>query len=180
MKEQLVARREFCLFIAAELKWKCQKEEELNQVVDLCEHSPDTQILGQFEIEICLLKSRSAKLGRVDTSNYLMNEALLTDQAFSPKSFFLTLETGIFSTVDGAKLRRKRGGVPKYPYRLRFDQSPYPSRPEWKDPTGAPDGLKFWEWTDFCRGQPLDMNNSSSKEKTVLAMIRRFSRKLWH
>lgn len=157
-----------------------RNQEALGQSVDTSTKYKNDQLLGTVEIEICLTKNRPPKLGRVDTNNYSMNESLLSDQAFCPKSYLLTIEKGIFTTADDAKLRGGRWIVPTYPYRLRFDRSPYPSRQEWKDPTGAPDKLKFWEWTDFCGGERLDQSVSSPQKKTILDVLQSGLKRLWH
>jgi hypothetical protein len=31
-----------------------------------------------------------------------------------------------------------------------FDKLPYPPRKEWREPEGAPDAMKMWEWKEFC------------------------------
>lgn len=103
-----------------------------------------------------------------------MNEALLTDEAFTPRHYLLVLERGFFITTDDGALKNKM--APRYSYRLRFDASPYPSREKWKDPTGAPDALKFWEWKDFHAGQ----HSSKPPRNTISGIFKSISRNLRH
>jgi len=100
-----------------------------------------------------------------------INDALLTDEAFLPKTYTLQLEKGRFRTqydrlypteagwLDNAKwlvektLYGGRKTAPWYAYKLAFDVSPYPPQKEWKSPDGAPNTFKFWEWTEFYRDE---------------------------
>ncbi|TFL04960.1 hypothetical protein BDV98DRAFT_601408 [Pterulicium gracile] len=89
-----------------------------------------------------------------DMSNYTINEALLTDDAFLPKSYIVSLEKGRFITAfDQLGEPRRLEYTPEYALRLTFDRSPYPPREEWRRPEGAPDAMKFWEWREFCGGK---------------------------
>lgn len=101
-----------------------------------------------------------------------MNEALLTDEAFLTRQYFLVLEKGTFITIDDAKSENRL--APTYSYRLRFHQSPYPSRETWKDPTGAPDALKFWEWSNFHTGR-----TPFRRTDTAWGSLKRISKRLW-
>ncbi|KAE8402365.1 hypothetical protein BDV37DRAFT_284846 [Aspergillus pseudonomiae] len=78
----------------------------------------------------------------------VINEQLLTDAAFLPKEYTVTLEAGRFlcaSDVGGGY-----SDSPRYGARLSFDKSPYPPREEWKETGGGVGANRFWEWREFC------------------------------
>lgn len=149
---QLVTRRELCLFIATEFDWKPHSLEALNKNVDTAGDSAQELFLGQVNIELCLTKRRMQKLGYVNTERYTINEALLRDEAFFPKQYTLSLAKGEFNTVDDTQWN-DLSRAPKFAYRLTFDYSPFPPRDEWKEPKGAPDAVRFWEWKEFFSRQ---------------------------
>ena len=78
-----------------------------------------------------------------------LNESLLTDEAFKPKTFSVMLEKGNFLTPQDEMLSAEDKYTPRFAFRPEFDRSPYPPRSEWKEPQGAPDAMKMWEWKDF-------------------------------
>lgn len=83
--------------------------------------------------------------------HHAINEALLTEPAFLPKTLNLLLEKGNFLTgYDALSPEKEDRFTPHFALRLRFDPSPYPPRNEWKEPKGAPDAVKMWEWKQFC------------------------------
>ncbi len=111
---------------------------------------PQPQLLGQFGIELTLTPRRIARMRRPDAQHWRINEALLTDAAFRPKTFALRLEHGHFVTPYDARPPGAQPHTPHFALRLAFDPSPYPPRHEWREPAGAPDAMRMWEWKEFC------------------------------
>lgn len=118
---------------------------------------------AEFQIEITLTKRRPASWG-AKVERLRINEHNLTEAAFAPKTYRVALERGVFRSRED--LARAGGGgaygtdaaqpqmpawAEQFALRLVFlDQSPYPSREEWKQPEGMPDANKPWEWKEFC------------------------------
>lgn len=151
---KLVCRYELNVWIAAEFDWKPQSSESLDQVVDISSDTrKDPHLIGQFDIELTLTKRRIPKLGHAEMHNYRINESLLSDDAFLPKTYTVRLEKGNFLTSFEALRTEEIQYIPRFALRLVFDKSPYPARYEWKEPEGAPDAMKLWEWKDFCGRQ---------------------------
>ncbi|KAE8143868.1 hypothetical protein BDV38DRAFT_232145 [Aspergillus pseudotamarii] len=144
----LICRIELVVWIAAEFDWKLKNPECLSQSIDLPTNPPKRPSrLTQFNIEITLTKRRIAALGDA-VNRRIINEQLLTDAAFLPKEYTITLETGQFlcaSDVGG-----RFGDSPRFGTRLSFDKSPYPPRQEWRETDGGVDANEFWEWREFC------------------------------
>lgn len=90
---------------------------------------------------------------RPETQGWRINESLLTNDAFLPKTYTVRLEEGNFLTPYDLMLPEEDQYTPRFALRLAFDKSPYPPRHEWKEPGGAPDAMKMWEWKDFCGRQ---------------------------
>ncbi|KAF7586501.1 hypothetical protein BBP40_008783 [Aspergillus hancockii] len=158
---KLICRAELNVWIAAEFDWKPHDPKSLSQPINITNASSKTpSLLGEFNIELALTKRRIAKLGDVDTQRYRINESLLTDAAFTPKTYTIRLEQGGFLTPFDA--RQPVASSPMFAVRLVFDKSPYPPREEWKEPDGTPDAMKFWEWREFC-GRRLSENWGSSR-----------------
>jgi hypothetical protein len=161
MYAQLICAAELNVWIAAEFNWKSQNPGSLAQTIDITDNAPESRsTLAQFNIELTLTKRRIPKIGDADMQRYRINESLLTDGAFLPKMYTIKLEKGKFLTSFDARDPVKDS--PMFAVRLVFDKSPYPSREEWKEPVGAPDAMKFWEWTEFC-GRRLSENWGSSR-----------------
>jgi len=89
------------------------------------------------------------RLEQPQSARYLINEALLTDDAFLPKTYSLRLEKGNFLTPCDELSSFEDEFTPRFALRLAFDKSPYPPREEWKEPEGAPDAVKMWKWKAF-------------------------------
>ncbi|OBT69628.1 hypothetical protein VE03_00730 [Pseudogymnoascus sp. 23342-1-I1] len=150
---ELVCRHELNIWIAAEFEWKSQGMESLDQVVDISTIGgtrTDPHRISQFDIELTLMKRRIPRMRGLETQRWRINESLLTDAAFLPKTYTVRLEKGNFLTPYDAMLPEEDQYTPRFALRLAFDKSPYPPRHEWKEPGGAPDAMKMWEWKDFC------------------------------
>jgi len=90
-----------------------------------------------------------------------MNELLLTDDAFLPKTYTISLEKGNFLSPHDASIPFENEFTPRFALRLVFDKSPYPPRHEWKEPDGAPDMVKMWEWKEFCGEESAELKSKS-------------------
>lgn len=83
-----------------------------------------------------------------------MNESLLTDGAFLPKAYTTRLEKGSFLTTYDAILSEEEGQcTPRFALRLEFDMSAFPPRHGWKEPDGASDAVRMWDWKSFYSRQ---------------------------
>ncbi|PYH94040.1 hypothetical protein BO71DRAFT_399208 [Aspergillus ellipticus CBS 707.79] len=143
----LTCRQELNIWIAAEFDWKLQSPECLEQTVNLDTKSQKPQVLSEFDIELTLTQRR---ISGCETKNYRINEALLTESAFEPKTYRVRLEKGKFLTQFDSMYAVSTRDSMRFALRLVFDKSPYPLREQWKEPDGAPDALRFWDWTEFC------------------------------
>ena len=104
----------------------------------------------QFEIELTLTRRKPVRKG-FDWSRWRINEHNLTDAAFRPKTYTVTLERGgTFLTPWDVDRDKGIPFMPRFASRLSFEPSPNPPREEWKEPVGAPDANEFWEWKQFC------------------------------
>ncbi|KAK5656577.1 hypothetical protein OQA88_4556 [Cercophora sp. LCS_1] len=136
---------EYSRFIAAKFKW-----EPADGLLDFILDPGNPAILGQFKLRLTLLK----KCALPDENRYHINDAVLTDDAFLPKTFTITLSKGCFLSPYDAlgDENNTLACTPRYALRLSFDPSPYPPESEWVEQKGA-SGWKanrVWEWTDFC------------------------------
>ena len=148
---QLVCRANLNVWIAAEFDWKFLSGEDGNILVDLSDTSDksSTQKLFKFGIEMTLTKRRIPKLGHMAMEGYRINEELLSDDAFVPKTYSVCLERGNFLTQHDTLCEELLEGTPRWGARITFDRSPYPSRETWKEEPYE----KFWEWKAFCAWQ---------------------------
>ncbi|KAM0275040.1 hypothetical protein ACHAQH_007601 [Verticillium albo-atrum] len=152
---ELICRAELNVWIAAELEWKvlglgtAEAAKGFKGWWENSKNQPRTQLM----LEITLTKRSIPNIGNAQMDRYSINESLIIDRAFRPKRYTVTLEVGKFTTQYDEILENKSSVTPRFKYRLDFNISPYPAREEWKDPEGAPDAMKFWEWTKFCAGQ---------------------------
>lgn len=135
------------MWIAAEFDWKPLPD---LRSLDHPSDPGEDKLLGQMQIQLTLTKRRIPKLGHTDMSQYTINESLLREEAFFPKTYTLSLESGVFCTAFDEMHMAEIPYTPKFLLRLTFDKSPYPPRDEWKEPEGAPDAIQFWEWNKFC------------------------------
>jgi hypothetical protein len=147
----LTCKYENNVWIACEISWKAKDPNALQQVITSTNPS---SLISQFALEITLQKRRISSLQDARWDKSELNEKLLTDAAFQPKTYTLRLEQGRFRTPhdllnDG---KNTPDWAPWYAFRLVFDVSPYPPRQEWKwaDEKPVPDVYKFWEWKEFC------------------------------
>ncbi|KAI9811417.1 MAG: hypothetical protein M1826_003181 [Phylliscum demangeonii] len=98
------------MWIAAEFEWKPQSPESLDQVVDVSgigASRKHPQPISQFVIELTLAKSRILRMRGPDAQGWRMNESLLTDDAFLPKTYTVRLEKGNFLTPCDARFPEK-------------------------------------------------------------------------
>jgi hypothetical protein len=138
------------VWIAADFVFKAKDPNALQQSINLTSTN-NSLLLDQFAMDLTLQKRRIARFNPRPGVEYQINEKLLTDAAFQPKTYTIRLEKGRFRTQydmqhDGKKIAP---WAPWYGLRLVFDVSPYPPREEWKQ-TDVPDVFKFWEWNEFC------------------------------
>ncbi|KAI9812546.1 MAG: hypothetical protein M1826_002796 [Phylliscum demangeonii] len=160
---ELVCRYELIVWIAAEFEWKPQSPESLDQVVDVSGIGPTRkdppQPISQFDIELTLAKRRIPSMRGPDAQRRRMNESLLTDDAFLPKTYTVRLERGNFLTPYDAMLPPEKEDQyhPRFALRLVFDKSPYPPQHEWKEPGMGPDATKMWEWKEFVGRESADL-----------------------
>lgn len=154
------------IWIAAEFEWKPQRAESLDQVVDISSIAAihtNPHLISQFDIELTLTKRRIPRIRLPETQKWKINESLLTEEAFLPKTYTIRLEKGNFLTPYDSKLPKEDQYTPRFALRLAFDKSPYPPRHEWKEPGGAPDAMKMWEWKDFCGRQSPALKTQGNK-----------------
>ncbi|KAI1631723.1 hypothetical protein F4809DRAFT_148976 [Biscogniauxia mediterranea] len=158
---KLICRAELNVWIAAEFDWKFLGigTSGRGSVESWGGGKSESEVDGadsQFMLEMTLTKRRIPTLGMAQMDRYRINEEILTDETFAPKRYAVTLEAGEFITQFDT-ISRPEGdllpGTPKFKFRLTFDSSPYPRREEWREPEGAPDAFKFWEWNQFCGGK---------------------------
>ncbi|PNY24992.1 Uncharacterized protein TCAP_05076 [Tolypocladium capitatum] len=149
---QLVCRAELLVWIAAEFDWKPTSAESPKTSDATHDGFDKPNPVDQADIELTLTKRRIP--GDAGFERYRINEALLTDDAFLPKTYLISLERGVFlAPFDAQATDNHHPYTARFAYRLSFDKSPYPPREEWREPEGAPDAIRFWEWKQFCGGQ---------------------------
>jgi len=137
---------EYGRYIAAKFVW-----EPADGLLDLVLDLGNLAILGRFRLRLTLLKECALP----DKRRYYINDAVLTNDAFLPKTFTLTLTKGRFLSLYDALGAENEMLVyiPHYALRLSFEPSPYPPQSEWieqKDPSRWWNANRVWEWTDFC------------------------------
>ncbi|GJC80594.1 hypothetical protein ColLi_03432 [Colletotrichum liriopes] len=162
---ELVARSELCIWIAAEIEWKCSNPEVLKNVISVNETSSfwsygsTARQIAQFDIEVTLTKRRVSTLGSALERYKRINDELLSEAAFAPKVYTVRLEHGVFRSPASLSSGNSQWS-PRYNLQIIFDKSPYPPENEWKDTSGGPEAIKFWEWTEFCSGKLPAKDNS--------------------
>ncbi|KAF2136592.1 uncharacterized protein K452DRAFT_237228 [Aplosporella prunicola CBS 121167] len=155
----LVLRYELSVPIAAEIEWKSPAP--LKEIkVDM--HAKGQEVLAQFDIELTLTKRVMAEPGIYPNPAYKRNEHFLTEGAFVPKKYTVSIQKGKFF----APLPEKNAGsywMPGGPFgipdkswqcdrfalRLTFDKSPYPPYDDWKDCPLRNGDPKPWTYTAF-------------------------------
>ncbi|OAA72184.1 hypothetical protein ISF_01257 [Cordyceps fumosorosea ARSEF 2679] len=148
---KLICRTELNVWIAAEFDWQPHDQQAFSQTVDIAKYDSSPASLQTTKVDMTLTQRRIPKLGNVDMSKYKINESLLVEAAFQPKTYTFTLEKGNFFTpYDAQSPEGLTEFTPRFQLRLTFDTSPYPPRDEWKKPEEGPDSIKFWEWKQFC------------------------------
>ncbi|PSR81351.1 hypothetical protein BD289DRAFT_393570 [Coniella lustricola] len=108
--------------------------------------------LGTLELVVTVKPQLPEKLDRQPGARaHVLNERGLTEDAFQPKRFTITVEQGNF--VEPCYVGESSSFSSRYAFRLVFDKSPYPPRSEWKSPEGGPDSAQFWNITEFVGRQ---------------------------
>ena len=139
------------MFIAAHFNWKPYGLNPLSNEIDTAAPwlpSSRPCDVGQIDIKMTLT-TRRVQLGNIDMERREINEGRLTDQAFLPNRLTLRLERGKFMTAKDDPVVSELPCYKTFQYRLSCDTSPFPSRHMWKEPSGAPDQIRFWEWNQF-------------------------------
>ncbi|EGX91065.1 epoxide hydrolase [Cordyceps militaris CM01] len=146
----LICRTELNVWIAAEFDWQPHGQQVFSRMVDAAKHDSSPVNL-QAKVDMTLTQRRIPKIGNADMSKYNINESLLVQAAFEPKTYTMTLEKGTFlSPCDAQFPEYLTEHTPRFQLRLTFDTSPYPPRCEWQKPQEGPDAIRFWEWKQFC------------------------------
>lgn len=150
------AGAELSIFIAAEFTWKPKDPIALSQALNITRNpSRKGTTLCKFEAEITLTTRVHPLLKETRDSYNSLNEQALTEAAFNPKTYMLTLEHGIFEDPSDEWLQSKPAHYrpPRYDFRLSFDKSPFPPRAEWKEAAMAPaEAMRFWDMREFALG----------------------------
>ena len=119
IRYQLSCGDENNLFIAAEFQW------EVGNALDVTLHPDDPGVLIQCTLQITLQKQCWDPT--IPRRGYKINEAVLTDDAFLPKQYALTVERGRFATADyayaGVSLAEVPSWVPRFAFRLSLSPS---------------------------------------------------------
>ncbi|KAI9811697.1 MAG: hypothetical protein M1826_003108 [Phylliscum demangeonii] len=164
---EIVSRYELVIWIAAEFERKSLSPKSLDQVVDVSgigATRKHPQPISQFDIELTLAKRIIPRMRGPETQTRRINESLLTDDVFLPKTYTVRLEKGNFlAPCDAMFPEHEDQYTPRFALRLVFDQSPYPPRHEWKDPSGGPDAMKMWEWKEFCARESADLTKRADR-----------------
>ena len=166
---KLRCQHETALWIAAELEWKLKRVDHFDGSVNISSvdqscKNPTPHVISQFDIEITLTKSCIPSLRSWMKPSYQVNEKLLVDDAFRPKTYSVRLEKGNFLCAYDAMLPKEDEFTPRFALRLVFDKSPYPPRQEWKKPEGAPDAVKMWEWKEFCARESPELKAIANRD----------------
>jgi hypothetical protein len=150
---QLLACREFCIYICSEFDWTVQNPDILVSEVDT-----ETSLVCQFEIEISLtnrfsdvynpLKYNEKLDAHGNRGNAAINTLHLSDEAFACRKFKICIEKGRFITGEDKKKGLSTWSATNFAYRLVFDSSPYPPEQMWKIHSWCEPS--FWEWNEFC------------------------------
>lgn len=154
------------IWIAAEFEWKMQRIEHFDDTVNIdsideIRKHPAPHLISQFEIEITLTKKCMPTGIEL---NYKVNESLLFDDAFRPQIYTVKLEKGNFLCPYDAMFSKEDKFTPRFALRLIFDKSPYPPRREWRQPQGAPDAVKMWEWKEFYGRKSAELKKLANRD----------------
>lgn len=118
----------------------------LDQVVDISSIGgtrKDPHLIALFELELTLAKRRIPTMRCPEAQTWRMNESLLTDDAFLPKTYTVRLEKGNFLTPYNAMLPKKDQYILRFTLCLAFNKPPYPSQYKWKELGGVPATIKM-------------------------------------
>ncbi|KAI2465523.1 hypothetical protein F4781DRAFT_20980 [Annulohypoxylon bovei var. microspora] len=152
---ELWCRCNFNYWIAADIEWESIKPpRNPSQIAGIpsqtwsAAQNKGPQLLGRLDLEITLLKRlpKGAESSNLSKSTGA-NECSLTDDAFRPKSFTITIERGNF--IEPSHVGYPSSNSSRFAFRLLFDKSPYPPRSEWRRPEDGPDDSQFWNHVEF-------------------------------
>lgn len=109
------------------------------------------QVLGKVRLEMTLNTTYANSLVKpIKTS--IPNDLYLSEAAFQPRTFTITIEKGNFAPKPWATIGHDDSRA-QYGYRLLFDISPYPTREGLKTPLhGAVEGNIFDQMDEFVSG----------------------------
>lgn len=160
MGRKLRFRDYLVMMIVAHVEWRV--------VTPVVENTPQTtthpagvpqsntpHFLGQLDLEITLT---SRYPGAVTSSGLNINQMHIADHGFRPRPFVVRIEQGIF--IEPAEVgmpQRQDDRTPRFALRLLSDQSPYPSKYDWRERFRIKaDGISTppWEVREFV-GQKL-------------------------
>ncbi|KAH0556557.1 hypothetical protein GP486_005584 [Trichoglossum hirsutum] len=147
---ELWCRCNFNYWIAAELEWKSIGPLDRVEPPEMASATQNKgpHLLGQLNLEITLAKRLPRRVQNSDLSKSTMiNELSLTDDAFRPKSYTVGIEKGNF--IEPCYVGYSSSGRPRFALRLVFNESPYPPRPEWRNPERGVDEGQFWDHKEF-------------------------------
>ncbi|KAI3320493.1 hypothetical protein HD806DRAFT_506601 [Xylariaceae sp. AK1471] len=157
---ELWCRCNFNYWIASTLEWKSSQPRDSSHVAEAetDQNNKHLQVLGQLHLEITLTKRLPQRVeSSILSKSTIINEKSLTDGAFRPKSFTVTIEKGNF--IEPCYVGYPSSDRPRFALRLLFDESPYPPRSEWKKPEGGPDGGQFFHHIQFVSRISPDLDN---------------------
>lgn len=162
----------FNIWIGAQIEWKSIRPHDnikppapVPQTVISNNNSNTPVVLGTLELEITLTKRKpTAEWAQKMLTSTCLNEGSLIDAAFLPKSYTVRVERGNFlEPALSHSPRSITNGWSRYAYRLIFKKSPYPERPEWRNPGQGPDNgpkYSFWHLKEFVGRASPELKNS--------------------
>jgi hypothetical protein len=160
----LWCRCNFNYWIAAQTEWKSIEARDSShghvaEIETTAQNNKGPQLLGQLRLEITLTKRLPQRVeSSILSKSTIINERSLTDDAFRPKSFTVTLEKGNFIEPCYIGYLSASSDKPRFALQLLFDHSPYPPRCEWKKPEGGPDGGQFFHHKQFVSRLSPDLD----------------------
>ncbi|TGJ87995.1 hypothetical protein E0Z10_g718 [Xylaria hypoxylon] len=185
---ELECRCNLNYWILAELEWKSVKPQDTessptlgssDQTTTVKNDSSQPELLGKLDLEMTLtrrLAGRARRWAELHPENEKYMNQSLTDDAYWTKSYTVRIERGNF--IQPCYIGHQSSDTQRYSVRLLFDKSPYPPRPEWKNPQGGPDEGQFWDHVEFVgraapdsarRQRPMNGPTASSWNNCVVS-----------
>ncbi|PWY92958.1 hypothetical protein BO94DRAFT_622184 [Aspergillus sclerotioniger CBS 115572] len=137
----LLCRYETQTWIMAQFTWTLSQQTT---------NTSTTQLTLPTTFPITLTLTKCLIPGSHIPPHIRINEALLTDEAFRPKTYTVRLDKGTFITQHDVTYATRKYDAARYFHRLVFDKSPYPPPEEWKEMSASLEAFRVWEWTEFC------------------------------